>query len=41
MGNLWKEIAPQIIRASDAMTIRNRCERANETRREIISGGAY
>src|SRR5581483_5032986 len=36
MGNLWKEIAPQIMSASDAMTMRNRCESANETRRAII-----
>ena len=41
MGNLPKEIAPQIIRASEAMTIRNRCERANETRREIIPEEPY
>src|SRR6185312_44814 len=36
IGKRWNAIPPQTINASEAITIRKRCERANETRREII-----
>ena len=41
MGSFWNESAPQIIRAREAITIRNRCRRAKETSFAIIRFAPY
>ena len=41
MGSFWNETTPQIISISEAMMIRNRCERAKETMRAIMPYPPY